>query len=128
MTIHVVICDQTLSGKLIQRLSLPIISTRTTLQQLIKERVYHEIEQLSKHNIISNSLFIQPTAMESLLNGYAKKNIDPELEYQKAINDFQRHRYIVLVDEYQQTDLNHTFDLFENSVIQFIKMIPLVGG
>lgn len=128
MTIHIVICDQTLSGQLIQRLSLPIISTHTTLQQLIKERVYHEIEQRSNSKIISNSLFIQPTAMESVLNGYAEKIIDPELEYQKAINDFQRHRYIVLVDEHQQTDLHHEFGLFENSVIQFIKMIPLVGG
>jgi len=126
--IHIYVSDQTLSGKLIQQWSLPIVTTSTTLNQLIKDRVYHEVERLLNSKTTSRSLFIQPTATEALLNGYAQKNIDPETEYQKAIEAFKGRRYIILVDEKQQTELDAPIDLFENSVIQFIKMIPLVGG
>ena len=75
-------------------------------------------------------------AYESQLNPLVSKSLkntltelsDPKLQLKKTIELFQKNRFLVLVDDHQITDLDKPFPLAEHSTIQFIKLVPLIGG
>jgi hypothetical protein len=123
------ICDGTLSGRVIQQFLLPIATTRISARELIVERVRYEVtqQQLPTHRYT----LITPTETEALLNDYANQPrpcIDAEAACAKALRAFERNGFVLLVDEQQITALDQALTIHEHSVVQFVKLIPLVGG
>lgn len=101
---------------------MPIPSEQLTVRALITERVCYEVAQHNQHRPLPRYTLITPTATEATLNGYAdqiRPMIDAEAACAKALTAFERNRFVLLVDDCQVT---------EHSVIQFVKLIPLVGG
>jgi hypothetical protein len=50
------------------------------------------------------------------------------VQCRRAYSSFEKNGFLVLVDGKQVTELDSPFDLHENSEIEFIKLVPLVGG
>jgi hypothetical protein len=50
------------------------------------------------------------------------------IQYEKAIRRFERHGFLVLLDDRQVTDFDEALRLSPASEIHFLKLTPLVGG
>jgi hypothetical protein len=74
---------------------------------------------------------VQPEESEQILNGFrlkTKRLLDWEVQCRRAYFSFEKNGFLVLVNGKQVTELDERFDLKENSEIDFIKLVPLVGG
>jgi hypothetical protein len=102
-----------------------------TLRDLIRARLQQEVE---RYNQALPEIFqglVQPEESEQILNGFrlkTKRPLDWEVQCRRAWSSFEKNGFLVLVDGKQVTELDAQFDLQENSEIDFIKLVPLVGG
>lgn len=106
---------------------------RISLRDLIRERVYQEVDAF---NLEMGDIFhglVQPGQAERTLNGFRMpKNkphfIDREVQYKEALELFEQNGFIVLADDRQIETLDQEIVLKSDSVVTFLKLIPLVGG
>lgn len=132
--------DETLSGNLIQEMSLPIEAETLTLREIIMLRVEEEIRRMqdeqTRHFLVALS---DLSEQERLLNGNkwtgpnAKNSTqpagpDPEAQGYRALEAFKRNAYFVLVDNKQVDELETSIRLTDETVVSFVKITPLVGG
>jgi hypothetical protein len=74
---------------------------------------------------------VQPTDAEIILNGYKMKSREPidwKMQFEKACQAFERNGILILVDDQQATDLEEQITLTSRSTVNFVKLVPLVGG
>jgi hypothetical protein len=129
--INLNMCDATLTGRVLQQFFLPIPSEQVTVRALITERVRYEVAQHNQNRTLQRYTLITPTETEATLNGYADQTrpmIDAEAACARALTAFERNRFVLLVDDRQVTELDQVVTVSEHSVIQFVKLVPLVGG
>jgi hypothetical protein len=72
-----------------------------------------------------------PEESEQILNGFrmrTQRPLDWEVQFQKACASFERNGFLMLVDGLQVSELDVEIDLHSDSEVQFIKLVPLVGG
>jgi hypothetical protein len=123
--------DEATSGKETNELSLELPTERVPVRELIRGRVYQEV---SEYNASLSGLFrglVQPTEAERVLNGYrlpARRRIDWEQQYERALEAFQSNGFALLVDDRQVESLDEVLDLRPETEVTFLKLVPLVGG
>jgi hypothetical protein len=133
MTVSLTITDGSLSGQIVQKFQIEIPTTTTTARQLIEQRIAHEVARYnqSAHEHAFNGL-VTPTEAETQLNdGDGVKQtrwIDPAAQSAKALLAFERNGFFLLVDEQQVSALDTPLHVSEISTIQFVKLVPLIGG
>jgi hypothetical protein len=74
---------------------------------------------------------VQPTQTERDLNGarmYEHRWVDPNRQYDRAVEAFGRNGFIVLVDDRQVDNLDAQVELRTGTEITFLRLVPLVGG
>ncbi len=125
--------DETLPGERTPALSLSLLSSRITLRELIRRRIYEEVQQY--HAAPSEAIFrglVTPSPAERLLNGEKatppKRRIDWEAQYERALQAFVHNGFFVLVGDRQVEDLDEEIELKVNTEVSFVKLVPLVGG
>jgi hypothetical protein len=127
LTIH----DATTFGETRPVFALEFLTERITVRELIRRRVYQDVQD---YNVAKSDTFrglVKPTDAEQTLNGYKLKQprrIDWEVQAEKAIEAFDRNGFIVLIDDYQAEDLDIEIVIRPNMVVTFLKLMPLVGG
>lgn len=102
-----------------------------TLRDLIRVRLQQEVERYNQALPETFVGLVQPEESEQILNGFrlkTKRPLDWEVQCRRAWSSFQKNGFLVLVDGKQVTELDTRFDLRQNSEIDFIKLVPLVGG
>ena len=123
--------DETMAGKLLHRITLEVESETITVQELIRARVFAEVEAYNeKKPGIFNGL-VQPAEAERVLNGYrlqTSRAIDAEKQYYIALDAFQKNGFFVLVDNYQVSELQEPIIVSADTRVSFVRMMPLVGG
>jgi hypothetical protein len=130
--ITIKISDNTLSGKELNSLQLQLASTLTTAKKIISERIQHEVARYNQaeQQLRFNGL-VQPTQAEMTLNNYEnkpKRTIDAVVQCRKAYDAFEHNGFFLLVDDKQIIELDEAFTISEVSTVQFVKLVPLVGG
>lgn len=131
--LNIAIQDATLQGKVLSNTIVTLPTRSVTARQLIESRIRLEVERYNNSKRIErfNGL-VQPTPLESELNGYTahypKRQIDADLQCVRALDAFSRNGFFLLVDDKQITELDAHVELSEVSMVQFVKLIPLVGG
>jgi hypothetical protein len=123
--------DETLTGDILNETEIETDSQTLYLKDLIALRVQSEVERYNQEHPTYFRGLIKPNESEETLNGFKLKNkkvIDTEEQIYIAFNSFQNNGYLVLVNDKQQTDLEETIQLHNNSVISFLKLTPLIGG
>jgi hypothetical protein len=112
-------------------MTLDFQSKFVTPREIIRERVFREVQNYNeKTPEIFNGL-VQPTGAERVLNGFKmreRKKIDAERQYKNAVEAFERNGFIMLVDELQIETLDEQIEIEPDMEISFLKLVPLVGG
>ncbi len=123
--------DETLWGEKTPALRLSLLSSRITLRELIRRRIYEEVQE---HNAAPHLPFrglVTPTPAERALNGEKadlNRRIDWEAQYERALAAFARNGFFVLVGDQQVENLDDEIELKVSTDVSFVKLVPLVGG
>ncbi|GJM26445.1 MAG: hypothetical protein DHS20C16_28600 [Phycisphaerae bacterium] len=132
MSYTITIRDETTGGDITVAGTLEFETERTTVRELIRSRVYQDVKD---HNALQNQqLFgglIQPTDTESDLNGYRFKKprqVDWKKQFEVALKGFEEYQILILVNDRQVESLDDEVILTRETVVSFLRLIPLIGG
>jgi hypothetical protein len=136
MSITLTIRDETASGQVYHEMPLEFPSERITVRELIRERVYQEVQDFNRKQ--DEQVFrglVQPTDAERVLNAgrpeyrlKTRREIEWKPQYEKATEAFARGAFLVLVDNRQAEDLEEQFVVGHGTQVSFVKLTLLVGG
>jgi hypothetical protein len=127
LTIH----DETASGQKTNTFTLDCLTEHMTVRELIRTRIYQEVQD---YNLREPEYFrglVEPSAAERVLNGYklkAKRKIDWQEQFKRALEAFERNGFFVLVGNRQAESLDDQFEVKVDTEVSFVKLVPLVGG
>ncbi|HEX9047144.1 MAG TPA: hypothetical protein VF988_08960 [Verrucomicrobiae bacterium] len=123
--------DETTSGQKTHTFTIDCLTERLTVRELIKARIYQEVQD---YNLSQPEYFrglVEPTQAERVLNGYklkARRIIDWQEQYERALEAFDRNGFFVLVGDKQAESLDQEFEVKVETEVSFVKLVPLVGG
>jgi hypothetical protein len=119
------------SGDSDEEFTLDVLTERITVRELIRTRVYREVRD---YNLRQPEYFrglVQPTDAERTLNGFKVRRgrrIDPEKQFERAVESFYRNGFLVLVNDRQVDELEVEIEIRPDTTVTFLKLVPLVGG
>src|SRR5882757_6494564 len=96
--------DETTSGQKTSSFTLDCLTERLTVRELIRARIYQEVQD---YNLKEPEYFrglVEPTQAERTLNGFklkAKRKIDWQEQFQRACESFERNGFFILVGSRQ---------------------------
>ncbi len=125
------VTDETFAGKILNELFLSMDTELVNVQEIIKARVYNEVDKYNRLLPEYYNGLVQPAEAEVTLNGYKlkeKRKIDPEKQFYIACDAFLKNSFFMLIGNTQATTLEEEVLLTKNSTISFVKLTPLVGG
>ena len=136
MPVTLTIRDETTTGQVYHELPLEFPSERVTVRELIRERVYQEVQDFNRKR--DERIFcglVQPTDTERVLNGRSveyrlqkHREIEWKPQFEKAIEAFDRSGFFVLIDDKQAESLDQEFVISHGTQVSFVKLTLLVGG
>jgi hypothetical protein len=127
LTIH----DETTSGEKTNTFTLACLTETITVQELIRARIYQEVQDYNQKEPEYFRGLVEPTGAERVLNGYklrARRKIDWQEQYQRALLAFERNGFFILVGDQQAERLDQEFRVQVDTEVSFVKLVPLVGG
>ncbi len=131
MSTTLTIRDETASGSTLQSFPLEFPSEQITVRELIRERVYQEVQDYNRREPEYFRGLVQPTDAEQTLNGYRirqTRQIDWKAQFDKACTAFETNGFFVLVDDKQAESLDEQLVIHHGTQVSFVKLTPLVGG
>ena len=131
MTTTLTIHDETASGQKTHTFTLACLMERMTVRELIRARIYQEVQDYNQKQPEYFRGLVEPTAAERVLNGYklkARRQIDWEEQFKRALTAFERNGFFVLVGDRQAETLDEEFEVKVDTEVSFVKLVPLVGG
>jgi hypothetical protein len=133
MTITLTIQDVTSSNlHTPQNIFMLVCPTETlTVRELIRLRVYQEVEAYNEKQTDYFTGLVQPTDTERTLNGYRMTRpriLDWEQQFKRAVEAFEQNGFIVLVEDRQMESLDEVVTIAADTPVSFLKLIQLVGG
>lgn len=123
--------DETTSGDRLPGISLDFLTDRISVRELIRKRVYEEVQEFNLKEPEHFRGLVQPTDAERVLNGYKlrkRRKIDWEQQYARAVEAFERNGFLVLVDDRQAESLDEEIEIRIDTQVSFLRLVPLVGG
>ena len=102
-----------------------------TVRELIRTRVFQEVEEYNSKTPETFRMLVQPGEAERTLNGFKfskPRQVNPQAQFEKAIEAFEGNSFIVLVDDRQVETLDDEIALRPETSVSFLKLVPLVGG
>lgn len=136
MTVTLTIRDETVAGNVYGELPLELPAERTTVRELIRARVYQEVQEFNrKRDARVFRGLVQPSDTESMLNGNQSeyrlkkhREIDWKQQFEHALQAFRQNGFLVLIDDQQAESLDQEFTISATSTVSFVKLTLLVGG
>lgn len=148
MTLMLTVRDETVTGHLCSTRVLELPRERMTIRELIRERVYQEVQDLIAGRgdrplpgLVSPVAPAQPgdVALPARCSGAGPPNCGPapstapatldwRPEFDKAVAAFTKNAFLILVDERQATSLDEEVELGSTTRISFVRLTLLVGG
>lgn len=133
MTTTITVCDATTQnwGKNDTVFNLLFAQETITVRDLIRQRVQTEVTAYNSHQPDNFYGLVQPTDAEKTSKGFKMRKprfIDWQVQASEAIEAFKASRFFILVDDYQISDLDDRLAINDNTVVTFLKLVPLVGG
>ncbi len=105
---------------------------RTTARELIRGRVYQEVQDYNLKQAGPFRGLVRPEGAEAALNGPPSKAkfrpIDWKKQFDRAVEAFEANQVLLLVDDRQVESLDEEVTLREGSVATFLRLTLLVGG
>lgn len=136
MSVTLTIRDETMAGNIFSEKPLEFPSERITIRELIRERVYQEVQDFNRAQ--GEQVFrglVQPTDTERILNNQRpeyrfqqRRTIDWKEQFEKAIEAFEKNGFFILIDNKQAERLDQEFTVSPSTEVSFVKLTMLVGG
>lgn len=127
LTIH----DETATGQKTNTFTLDCLTERLTVRELIRARIYQEVQDYNQREPEYFRGLVEPTDAERVLNGYklkSKRKIDWEEQFARALDAFSHNGFFILVGDKQAEGLDQQFEVKADTEVSFVKLVPLVGG
>jgi hypothetical protein len=131
MSVALTVHDETAAGERLQEWSLEFLTERITVRELIRSRVYQEVQDYNRKQPEVFRGLVQPTDAEKTLNGFKVRKgrqIDWKQQYEKAVEAFEQNRVIILVGDRQVTSLEEEIEIKPGTEATFLRLVLLVGG
>ena len=131
MPVALKVRDETSSGEITLEFELTVLSEKITIRDLIKQRVFEEVDNYNKNAPDMFRGLVQPSHSEKVLNGFKlrkKQKVNRNNQFEKAIEAFGTSSLIVIVNDRQAEDLDEEIFITPKTVVSFLKLVPLVGG
>jgi hypothetical protein len=123
--------DKSTAGGSLHEFALEILTERITVRELIRSRVYQEVQDYNQKQPEIFCGLVQPTDAEATLNGFKLKKrrpIDWKKQFDKAIEAFESNRILILVDDKQVDSLDQEIEVKPGTEVSFLRLTMLVGG
>jgi hypothetical protein len=123
--------DETVGGDAWSTWSLEVLSERITVRELIRSRVYQEVQDYNRKQPERFRGLIQPTDAEATLNGYQLRQprlIDWKSQFEKAVTAFNQRQILILLDDRQLESLDEEIEVQPGTTVTFLRLTMLVGG
>jgi hypothetical protein len=123
--------DEALGGEALHEWALDVMSECLTVRELIRSRVYQEVQDF---NVKQGQVFqglIQPEEAEKTLNGWRLKKprlLDWKRQFELAIEAFGKNQILILVNDRQAESLDEEFVIEPSTKVTFLRLTMLVGG
>lgn len=128
----VVIRDEVTGQNGHHSVTLEFPTERMTVRELIRERVYQEVQDYNARKDGTFAGLVQPEgATAGKQRGYAVrpgKQIDWKAQFDRACEAFTANRILLLVGDHQATSLDEMVTLARGTEVTFLRLLPLVGG
>ncbi len=123
--------DETLSGEPIHEWALEVAEEKITVRELIRSRIYQEVQDYNVKNSQVYRGLVQPEDAEKTLNGWKLKkpgSLDWKRQFERALEGFQNNRILILINDRQAESLDEEFTIESGTSVTFLRLMPLVGG
>ncbi len=126
--------DESTSGTIHRRFTLQFPTENITVRELIRERVYQEVDDYNRKSSEGGGVFqglIQPTDAEVALNGFKlkkRRQIDWKPQYEKACDAYTKNQILILAGDRQTSSLDETIQITRGTEVTFLRLVMLVGG
>jgi hypothetical protein len=123
--------DETPGGAPLSDWVLEVTTERMTVRELIRSRVYQEVQD---HNLKNADVFrgmVQPEESEKTLNGWKlrkPRQLDWKKQFTRAVEAFEANQILILVNDRQAESLDEEFVVGSDTTVTFLRLTPLVGG
>ncbi|MHC4865212.1 MAG: hypothetical protein ACYTEX_14080 [Planctomycetota bacterium] len=131
MVTQVLIRDETTAGQITGEQVVEFLTERITVRELIRGRVYQEVQDYNRRQPEYFRGLVQPSEAEKTLNGYKlakRRQIDWKKQFDMAVEAFEKNGFLILIDDFQPKALDEEVTLKPNAAVSFVKLVPLVGG
>lgn len=118
MGIGVRVVDQTFPGEASAPWTLRVTSDRVDARTLIRRRVEHELAGPATGGAAEA---VPPRATAPLPDALERAVAD-------AVAAFEANGFVMLVDDLQVESLDEAVDVTDDTVVMFLRLVPLVGG
>lgn len=136
MSVTLTVRDETATGDVYSETPLEFPSERITVRELIRERVYQEVQDFNHRT--NERVFkglVQPSETEQVLNGrrpefhmQQHRPVDWKPQYEKALDAFENNGFFILIDSQQAESLDQEFSVSPRTEVSFVRLTMLVGG
>jgi hypothetical protein len=123
--------DTTLSGETLGELSLDVLNERISVRELIRSRVYQEVQDHNRRQPSRFSGLVEPEEDERTLNGEKParpRQIDWNRQFERVLQAFRAHQILVLLGDRQLADLDEEIVVGPKTEISFVRLTLLTGG
>jgi hypothetical protein len=123
--------DETTGSAATREWSLEVTAESMSIRELIRSRVYQEVQDYNtEHGRVFQGL-VQPDEAEQALNGWKLKKprqLDWKRQFARAIEAFESNRILILVNDHQAKSLDDEFIIDPRTKVIFLRLNLLVGG
>lgn len=131
MAFAVAIRDESTTGASTAGPTLEFPVEQITVRELIRERVYQEVQDYNRSKGEVFRGLVQPSDAEVAINGFKlrkHREIDWKQQFEKACEAYTHNRILVLAGDRQTSSLDDTITLTRGVEVTFLRLVPLVGG
>lgn len=123
--------DETTAGDVSESITLEFPTEQITVREIIKERVYQEVQDYNRRKDGVFKGLVQPTGAEVALNGvrvHRDRTVEWNEQYTRACEAYEKRRVLILAGGRQTTSLDELVTITRGVEVTFLKLVPLVGG
>jgi hypothetical protein len=127
----VTVRDETTAGAVTHELTIDVLTESITVRDLIRARVYQEVDDFNRRGREIFNGLVQPTDTERTPAGYklrTARRLDWRPQFDRACEAFEKNLILLVTDDRQAESLDETLTLRADSRVSFLKLVPLVGG
>ncbi|KAA0211141.1 hypothetical protein EDM80_11985 [bacterium] len=131
MSATITVLDSTLAGETTNEIQLHIATETPDVRELIRSRVYQEVKDYNAGLGERFRGLVQPAGSTQVAGGFRlpkRQKIDWQEQFRVCVEAFERGHILILLDDRQLESLDERLELRSTTRVNFLRLVPLVGG